>query len=36
LLSTGEEFLSVSPWRYDRRESVEERRRLRSLGHGDP
>lgn len=29
LLSTGEEFLSVSPWRYDRRESVTERRRLR-------
>ena len=29
LLSTGEEFLSVSPWRYDRRESEAERRRLR-------
>jgi len=29
LLSTGEQFLSVSPWRYDRRESEAERRRLR-------
>lgn len=29
LLSTGEEFLSVSPWRHDRRESEAERRRLR-------
>src|ERR1700674_4712456 len=29
LVSTGEQFLSVSPWRYDRRESEAERRRLR-------
>jgi hypothetical protein len=28
-LSTDEEFLPVSPWRYDRRESMNERRRLR-------
>ena len=32
LLSTGEEFLSVSPWRYDRRESDAERCRLREEG----
>ncbi len=36
LLSTGEEFLSVSPWRYDRRESETERRRLRDEARDGP
>ena len=36
LLSTGEEFLSVSPWRYDRRESMNERRRVREEARGSP
>lgn len=36
LLSTGEEFLSVSPWRYDRRESEAERRRLRDEARDGP